>query len=118
MSDAELSREPSGVDWDRVLEQLSGQPEESGWLTLAEASSAAGVSRSTLRSWYRAGAIPSRMVLGAHGPQRLVPVDAVVERAMRSSRIRRELDRVRSTDAEIAELRQRVEALERLVGLR
>jgi predicted site-specific integrase-resolvase len=110
--------QPSGVDWDQVLEGLANQPEESGWVTLQEASAAAGVSRSTLRSWYRAGTIPSRMILGTHGPQRLVPLDPVVQRAMRSTRISRELDRARSVRAEIADLRQRVDTLERLLGLR
>ena len=55
----------TGVDWDELLEQLPDQATDEGWLTLEEASAAAGVARSTLRSWYRAGHIPSRMVLGA-----------------------------------------------------
>ena len=76
----------SGVDWDDMLAQLANQPVEEGWVTLQEASNAAGVSRSTLRSWYRASLIPSRMVAGTHGPQRMVPLEAVVDRALRSSR--------------------------------
>jgi transposase len=107
-----------GVDWDELLEQPPDQTTEEGWLTLEEASSAAGVARSTLRSWYRAGHIPSRMVLGAHGPQRLVPLDAVLDRALRSSRLRRQIEHGRSLAAEVDRLRQRVEVMERLLGLR
>ena len=116
--DAGRSETASGVDWDELLEQLPDQPIEEGWLTLEEASSAAGVARSTLRSWYRAGHIPSRMVLGAHGPQRLVPLDAVLDRALRSSRLRRQMEQGRSLAAEVDRLRQRVEVMERLLGLR
>lgn len=110
--------EPSEVDWEDLLTQLARQPVEEGWLTLDEASDAAGVSRSTLRSWYRSGQIPSRMVAGVHGPQRLVPLDAVVSRALRSARARRQLEHARSLEADVAELRRRVEVLERHLGLR
>ena len=106
----------SGFDWDELLDQLAAQPAEDGWVSLEEAAAAGGVSRSTLRSWYRTGQVPSRMVPGLHGPQRLVPVDAVLARAMASPRLRRGLDHARSMEAEISELRRRVEALERLVG--
>jgi predicted site-specific integrase-resolvase len=99
-----------------VLLQLADQPQEDGWVTLQEASSAAGVARSTLRSWYRAGQVPSRMVAGVHGPQRLVPLEAVLDRALQSSRIRRRLEHARSLQAEVEELRQRVEAIERRLG--
>lgn len=108
----------SDVDWDDVLARLADQPLEEGWVPLDEASQAAGVSRSTLRSWYRSGQIPSRMVAGVHGPQRLVPVEAVVDRALRSSRARRQLEHARSVQAEVEELRTRVERLERHLGLR
>ncbi len=108
----------SGVEWDELLEQLTDQPAGEGWVTLEEASSAAGVARSTLRSWYRAGHIPSRMTLGEHGPQRLVPLDAVLDRALRSSRLRRQIEQGRSLAAEVDRLRQRVEVMERLLGLR
>lgn len=106
------------VDWDEMLTELARQPLEEGWVTLEEASDAAGVSRSTLRSWYRSGQIPSRMVAGVHGPQRLVPLEAVVDRALRSARARQQLQHARSVEAEVAELRQRVEVLERHLGLR
>jgi transposase len=107
----------SGVDWDDLLARLADQPFEEGWVTLVEAADATGVSRSTLRSWYRTSQIPSRMVAGEHGPQRLVPLDAVIDRAMRSARARRSLDQARSLEAEVEDLRRRVEALERHLGL-
>jgi hypothetical protein len=105
------------VDWDRLISQLAEQPQEDGWVTLQEASSAAGVARSTLRSWYRAGHVPSRMVPGTHGPQRLVPLDAVLDRALQSSRVRRQLEHARSLETEVEELRRRVKAIERHLGL-
>jgi transposase len=105
------------VDWDRLLSQLAEHPLEEGWVSLEEASGAAGVSRSTLRSWYRTGQLPSRMVPGVHGPQRLVPLDAVLDRALRSSRVRRQLESARSLQVEIEELRQRLDAIERHLGL-
>ena len=104
-------------EWDDLLAQLAVQPLEDGWVTLAEASGATGVALSTLRSWYRSGQVASRMVVGVHGPQRLVPLEAVVDRALRSARGRRQLEHSRSLEAEVAALRQRVEALERRLGL-
>jgi hypothetical protein len=47
----------------------------------------------------------------------MVPLDAVIDRALRSPRIQRQLDHARSVDAEVAELRQRVEMIERHLGL-
>jgi hypothetical protein len=108
---------PSEVDWDGMLAQLATQPVEEGWVTLHEASNAAGVARSTLRSWYRTAQIPSRMVAGTHGPQRMVLLEAVIDRAFRSSRARRQLENARSLEAEVDALRHRVEALERHLGL-
>ena len=105
------------VDWDRLLAQLADQPDEEGWVTLEEASSATGLSRSTLRSWYRSGQLPSRMVAGIHGPQRMVPLEAVLDRALRSPRVRGQLERARSLEAEVEELRERVRAIERHLGL-
>jgi transposase len=105
------------VDWDSMLLQLASQPVDDGWVTLEEASSAAGVSRSTLRSWYRSSQIPSRMVAGIHGPQRMVPLEAVVDRALRSARARKQLEHARSLEAEVEALRRRVEALERHLGI-
>ena len=56
------------------------------WVTLAEAERQAGVSRSTLRTWYRTGQIASRLMPGPHGLQRLVPLEVVLERAASSPR--------------------------------
>ncbi|HUB69126.1 MAG TPA: hypothetical protein VL984_01770 [Acidimicrobiales bacterium] len=104
-------------DWDRLLGELSAQPVEEGWVTLEEAVGATGVSRSTLRSWYRGGLIPSKMVAGTHGPQRIVPLGSVVDRALGSSRSRRQLEQARSLQAEVDELRRRVEIIERQLGI-
>jgi len=105
------------VDWDRLLVELSNQPVEDGWVTLEEAVSATGVSRSTLRSWYRSGRIPSKMVAGLHGPQRIVPLDAIMERALNSPRNRRHLEHAQSLQAEVDEMRSRLEAIERHLGM-
>jgi hypothetical protein len=56
------------------------------WVPLAEAGDRAGVSRSTLRAWYRSGQIPSRLAPGPHGMHRLVPLDLVLRRVARSPR--------------------------------
>jgi transposase len=111
------AKDASGLDWDAMLGELANQPVEEGWVTLEEAAGATGVSRSTLRSWYRAGRIPSRMVAGLHGPQRLVPLAAVLDQALASPRARRQLDQARSLQTELEELRRRVEAIERHLGL-
>src|SRR5262245_60054617 len=71
-----------------------------------------GVSRSALRAWYRNGEIPSRLVDGPNGPQRLVPLDAVVARAARSPRIQRRAEREVGLEAQVALLRHRVDQLE------
>lgn len=115
-SDDEDGGEPA-ADWDSLLGSLASQPLAEGWVTLQEAAGATGVSLSTLRSWYRTGQIPSRMMAGIHGPQRVVPLDAVVDRTLRSPGARRQLEHARSVEAEVAELRRRVEALERHLGL-
>jgi hypothetical protein len=81
--------------WLRILEleqELATQA-ASRWLTLAEAEKAASVSRSALRTWYRSGRIPSRMVEGPHGPQRIVPLDAVLAVAEESPRLARKAGR-------------------------
>jgi transposase len=111
------AKDGSGLDWDAMLGELANQPVEEGWVTLEEATGATGVSRSTLRSWYRAGRIASRMVAGLHGPQRIVPLAAVLDQALASPRSRRQLDQARSLQTELEELRRRVEAIERHLGL-
>jgi hypothetical protein len=57
------------------------------------------------------------MVAGIHGPQRLVPLDAVLDRALRTSRVRRQLEHARSLEAEVEELRRRLDAIERHLGI-
>jgi hypothetical protein len=71
-------------DWEDLVAGLSADPDgQWTWLTLPEASAEAGVSRSTLRAWYRSGQIPSQLEAGPHGPQRLVPRELVFERALK-----------------------------------
>ena len=92
------------------------------WVTLAQAEMAAGASRSALRSWYRSGQLPSRLEEGPHGPQRLVPLEAVLDRVRQSTRLRRKLEqddlaavaaRLAAAEAEIVRLEARVADLER-----
>jgi hypothetical protein len=104
------------LDWDRALEAWSAEPAPSDdagtWVTLAEAERRAGVSNSALRSWYRSGQVPSRLVDGPHGVQRLVPLDVVLQRAAQSPRIQRRIAGAVGLEAEVAILRRQVEALE------
>ena len=83
-----------------------------GWVTLPEASERTGVSRSALRTWYRSGQIRSRLVDGPHGPQRLVHLDEVANRAEASPRIRAKTERDVSLEAQLALMRHRVDQLE------
>ena len=101
-------------DWDGALEAWSAEPGGT-WVTLAEAERQAGVSKSALRSWYRSEQVPSRLVDGPHGVQRLVPLDAVMERASQSPRIQRRLAGGVGLEAEITLLRQQVEDLEKRI---
>ena len=106
------------TDWESRLARwqdeltLFAQLDETPWVPLAEAEAETGVSRSALRSWYRNGEIASRLVDGPNGPQRLVSLDAVVERAARSPRIQRRAERELSLEAQVALLRHRVDELE------
>lgn len=104
-------------EWDRLVEQwrLEGGLEsgDETWVTLAEAEARVGVSRSALRSWYRSGQVPTRLTDGPHGPQHLVPLEAVLERAEQSPRLQRKAARAVSVEAEVALLRERVAELER-----
>src|SRR5882757_2143776 len=97
--------------WQDELE-LFAQLDETPWVPLAQAEQETGVSRSALRAWYRNGEIASRLVDGPNGPQRLVPLDAVVERAARSSRIQRRAEREISLEAQVTLLRHRIDQLE------
>ena len=71
------------LDWEdrldaRELEvELATQLEGSDWVTLERAAAETGASRAALRTWYRSGQVPSRLVQGPHGPQRLVPLAMV-----------------------------------------
>ena len=104
-------------DWELELE-LNAQLEGSDWVTLEHAAARPGVSRAALRNWYRTGQIPSRLVEGPHGPQRLVPLDVVAARAETSPRLRRTAERRLADEAQLEILRHRVDQLElRLAAL-
>ena len=102
------------LDWEQALEAWTSESTDpqGHWVTLAEAERRAGVSNSALRSWYRSGQVPSRLVDGPHGVQRLVPLDAVIQRAAQSPRIQRRMAGAIGVEAEVALLRQRVDELE------
>jgi transposase len=104
-------------DWELELE-LAAQLEGSDWVTLERAAAETGASRAALRSWYRTGQIPSRLVDGPHGPQRLVPLAVVAARAEASPRLRRTAERRIADEAQLEILRHRVDQLElRLAAL-
>jgi transposase len=112
------------MDWDDRLDaweaelELTAQVEGSEWVTLERAAADTGVSRAALRSWYRTGQIPSRLVDGPHGPQRLVPLAMVAARAEASPRLRRAAERHLAGEAQLEILRHRVDQLElRLAAL-
>ena len=106
------------TDWDARLAQwhdelsLMAELDDAHWVPLAVAEAEAGVSRSALRAWFRNREIPSRVVDGPNGPQRLVPLAAVVERAARSPRLQRRAEREISLEAQVALLRHRLDQLE------
>jgi hypothetical protein len=111
-------------DWEDRLAKwqdelaLFAQLDDSPWVPLAQAEAETGVSRSALRSWYRNGEIESRLVDGPNGPQRLVPLEAVVARAAKSPRIQRRAERELSLEAQVTLLRHRIDQLElRLAAL-
>ncbi|HEX2819926.1 MAG TPA: hypothetical protein VHO07_07145 [Streptosporangiaceae bacterium] len=104
-------------DWELELE-LSARLDGSDWVTLDRAAAATGASRAVLRSWYRTGQIPTRLVDGPHGPQRLVPLAVVAARAEASPRLRRTAERRLADQAQLEILRHRVDQLElRLAAL-
>jgi hypothetical protein len=106
------------MDWEDRLDawelelELSDQLGGSDWVALDMAASRAGVSRATLRNWYRAGLIPSRLVDGPHGPQRLVPLAVVTARAGESPRLRRAAERRDAQQFDLEVLRHRLDQLE------
>jgi hypothetical protein len=109
------------MDWEDRLDaweleiELGRQLDGSDWVTLERASAGTGVSRAALRSWYRTGQIPSRLVAGPHGPQRLVPLAMVAARAEESPRLRRRAEQRLAGEAAVELLAHRVEALEQRV---
>ena len=107
----------AGDRWDRLLNDLASHPVEEGWVTLEEAVDATGVSRSTLRSWYRGGRLPSRMIAGLHGPQRIVPLAVVIDQALTSPALDANSSTRWTLQAEVDELRQRINRIERHLGL-
>ena len=122
---SDAARQGGGaVDWEDRLDawelevELTAQLEGSDWVTLERAAAQTGASRAALRTWYRSGQIPSRLVEGPHGPQRLVPLAMVASRAEASPRLRRTAERRIADQAELEILRHRVDQLElRLAAL-
>jgi transposase len=98
-------------DWELQLE-LTAQLEGSDWVTLERAVTETGVSRAALRNWYRTEQIPSRLVDGPHGPQRLVPLALIAARAEASPRLRHTAERRLADEAQLEILRHRVDQLE------
>ena len=98
-------------EWELDLE-LNATLEGSQWVTLERAATETGVSRAALRTWYRTEQIPSRLVDGPHGPQRLVPLAMVAERAEASPRLRKTAERRLADEAQLELLRHRVDQLE------
>jgi len=112
------------MDWEDRLDawelelELTSHLEGSDWVTLERATAETGVSRAALRSWYRTGQIPSRLVDGPHGPQRLVPLAMVAGRAEASPRLRQNVQRQLAGEAQLEILRHRVDQVElRLAAL-
>jgi transposase len=104
-------------DWEMELE-LAAQLEGSTWVTLERAAAETGVSRAALRTWSRTEQIPSRLVDGPHGPQRLVPLAMVAARAESSPRLRKTAERRLADEAQVEILKNRVDQLElRLAAL-
>jgi transposase len=119
-----MGADDEGMDWEDRLDvwelelELAAQLEGSNWVTLDRAAADTGASRAVLRSWYRSGQIPSRLVDGPHGPQRLVPLALVAARAEASPRLRRTAERRLADQAELEILRHRIDQMElRLAAL-
>lgn len=105
------------IRWDELIPawEVEATTTAPTWVSLAEAEVQAGVSRSALRAWYRSGQVPSRLIDSRYGPQRVVPLDAVVDRAQQSPRLQRQAARSLTLEAEVVLLRQRLDDLERRV---
>jgi transposase len=110
------------MDWEDRLDawevelELAAQLEGSDWVTLERAAADTGVSRAALRNWYRSGQIPSRLVDGPHGQQRLVPLTTVAARAEGSPRLRRSAQRRVAEGEQVEMLRDRLDQLERRIA--
>jgi transposase len=108
----------AGMSWEDRLDawelelELTERLEDSDWVTLERAAADTGASRAALRTWYRTGQIPSRLVDGPHGPQRLVPLSLAAARAEASPRLRRSTQRRLADAAEMEILRHRIDQLE------
>ena len=112
------------MDWEERLDEweleldLNARLQGSDWVTLERAAAGTGASRAALRTWYRTGQIPSRLVDGPHGPQRLVPLALVAARAEASPRLRHTAERRLADQAQLEILRHRIDQLElRLAAL-
>ena len=112
------------MDWEERLDawelelELNARLEGSDWVTLERAAADTGASRAVLRTWYRTGQIPSRLVDGPNGPQRLVPMALVAARAEASPRLRHSAERRLADQAQLELLRHRIDQLElRLAAL-
>ena len=112
------------MDWEDRLDEwelerdLAAQLDGSDWVTLERAVADTGASRAVLRSWYRSGQIPSPLIDGPHGPQRLVPLALVAARTEASPRLRRTAQRRLADEAQLEILRHRIDQLElRLAAL-
>jgi hypothetical protein len=73
----------TALDRDRKDDPANQEP--STWVTLREASVKSAVSVATLRRWYRADKIRSRLDDGENGRRRLVVLEEVLARAKRST---------------------------------
>jgi transposase len=109
---------PQEIDDDELARVVSEWREAADieWATVAEAERVTGVSRSALRAWYRNGDVPSHLVDGPHGQQRLVDLEAVVARAAQAgNRVgrRRTQETIELLLDRIDELEARIETLER-----
>jgi transposase len=108
----------AAMEWEERLDQweleleLAERLEGSDWVTLERAAADTGASRAALRTWYRTGQIPSRLVDGPHGPQRLVPLALVAARAEASPRLRHTAERRLADQAQLEILRHRIDQLE------
>ncbi|MGH9190173.1 MAG: excisionase [Acidimicrobiales bacterium] len=118
MDQDDSAAEADRVPWDELtpaweVEATAATPT---WISLADAEFRVGVSRSALRSWFRSGQVPSRLVDSRHGPQRMVSLDAVIDRAQQSPRLQRRAAKALTMEAEVVLLHERLGELERRIA--